>query len=394
LKQIDKLTAGTLFSGGGGYDSGAIMAGFTPIWAVEYEPKIAEVYIDNYGEHMTVANILDLDPRDFARVDLFHASPPCPNFSVAKAGGTETELDKALSLKVSEFIKVLTPNFVTIENVRAYEKSDSWELIYNTLKTLGYSVNWWILNSANYGVAQARERMIVMARKDGKNVKQPISTHEKNPGPLFGLPKWKGWYSVIEDLVHSFPVAYRGRKLPCSFHKDYVAEIIENDVVVQEEQGPECRNTPECRGHFAPWQLKRLPKTLIPRTVAIRDFNSDFVETDVPYPTLMTGHMDKVYLVDGGNAGGTRQIHRDGKLPSSTITTAEHRRVVFPDITKQHEGLQHIGIIVKLTIPALARIQSFPDSYKFPDSQSVACRIIGNSVPPLLAKAICLTFID
>jgi DNA (cytosine-5)-methyltransferase 1 len=118
-------TFASLFSGFGGADLAAIAAGLNPIWAVEYEADIAAVYRDNLGDHVTVADILTLDPKDFERPDFLHASPPCPNFSNAKANGEETEHDIALAQKVADFVTVLLPDFFTLENVYQYRESKS-----------------------------------------------------------------------------------------------------------------------------------------------------------------------------------------------------------------------------------------------------------------------------
>jgi DNA (cytosine-5)-methyltransferase 1 len=202
-------TYASLFTGGGGADIGAREAGMSLAWGVEFEPAIAEVANVNLGNHVKVANILDCDPFHFERVDILHASPPCPNFSIAKAGATETALDVALALKVAQFVTVLRPPIFTIENVPAYQRSKSWGIISQALWGAGYWLSVDIVNAVNYGVPQTRQRMIVRAVRGGYAL--PL------PAPV----AWHGWYDAIADLLPGLP-----------------------------------------SGQFAPWQLARLPEVL------------------------------------------------------------------------------------------------------------------------------------
>ena len=143
---------------------GAINAGLTPLFGIELDPKIAEVANYNLGQHIKVANLLDCDPVDFERVDVLHASPPCTRASVAnnsaevnEDGLKESPLDIALADKVIEFINVLQPSIVTIENVYAYRLFQSWR---GGRKTKGiqqalYDAGYWLhidhVNAADYG---------------------------------------------------------------------------------------------------------------------------------------------------------------------------------------------------------------------------------------------------
>lgn len=200
-------TYGDWFTGFGGMTLGAIAAGLDVVFGAEYDPKIAEVYRQNIGDHIVVCDLLKTPVTAFPRVDVFHASPPCPNFSNAKANGEETENDIALSAKVAEYIAYHLPDVFTLENVYQYRNSKSWLAIAQALHTHGYLFNYWHVNMADYGVPQTRQRMIVIARRDGVMPQLPPATHAAEPQPgLFGtMARWVSWYEAIEDLVPELP---------------------------------------------------------------------------------------------------------------------------------------------------------------------------------------------
>ena len=194
---------------------GAMAAGLTPLWGIEYIDAIANVARRNLGDHIMTADIMTVDPSTLPSVDVLHASPPCPNFSVAKAGGKESKGDIALAAKVVEFIETFhrenrSPKIFTLEEVIAYRNSQSWRMIEDALHGAGYWVHWDHINTADYGVPQTRKRMIVRAIRGGwvPYLPQPV--------------RWVGWYEAIEDLIPTLPDS-----------------------------------------KFAPWQLKRLPAELM-----------------------------------------------------------------------------------------------------------------------------------
>lgn len=354
VKHLTINTIGTFFSGGGGFDIGAVAAGWEPVFANEYDKRIAAVYRQNLGDHITVGSLLDLDVKhDFPRVRWFHASPPCPNFSVAKASAEESANDLELARQTARYIVHHLPDFVTLENVYGYRKSKSWRIIARALNEHGYLFNYWHVNMADYGVPQTRQRMIVVARRDGAMPMLPPATHAENPAPtLFGdgLKKWIGWYEVIEDLIPTLPDS-----------------------------------------QFADWQLERLivaslfSKAAPPRAFLLNETPNNHGATvtscavDAPAFT-MTASVGKrplrALLMDAGN------VHRNGQKkyrscdePTKAITASDQGHRAYTN-----------GRVVKMTPRALARFQSFPDTYQLPENNSLACRIIGNAVPPLFAQ--------
>ncbi len=376
-----QLKGGTLFSGGGGFCLGMVAAGVDHAWGVEYSDDIAQVARDN-GLNTITADILQCDPSTFDPVDFLHASPPCPNFSNAKTNAVETDNDRALAAKVCEFITELLPTIFTLENVYQYRKSKSWQRIARTLLTHGYQVNYWHVNFADYGVPQTRKRMIAIARRDGITPMLPPATHSETPvnGLFERRAQWVGWYEAIEDLIPSLPDS-----------------------------------------EFAPWQLERLPDELT--TVYLNANRTGFgdgwcSEGDAAAATRpafslaaqknLTHH--RAFILDGQNAGRDLTV-LDGDNSMCTLGAsgkATYRAFVcaqgkYDDGMPVYDQAQPHGTVtansnqmgirgyangrvVKMTVQALARFQTFPDDYRWPASNKTATTIIGNAVPPLFAQ--------
>lgn len=326
------MTYADLFTGFGGATVGAMQVGLKPLWGIEYDAKIAAVANDNFGGHVIVADVLDVDPHTLASVDILHASPPCPNFSQAKTDNAETELDKALARKVVRFINVLRPRIFTLENVYQYRNSESWAIIQNNLFDMGYWVSIEHVNAADHGVPQTRQRMIVRAVLGGWIPYLPPAQ------------KWIGWHEAIEDLIPTLP-----------------------------------------ESQFAPWQLKRLPEQL--QTLAFgnnaQEWGDSVVYEQEPFHTVtaQTGGRARAFIVEGTAAGEDNKFNLPVRLAAQPIFTMRAQQ-------NNPRAWLSQGKVVSMTPRALARFQSFPDSYRLPDSKTLAARGIGNAVAPLLYQRI------
>jgi DNA (cytosine-5)-methyltransferase 1 len=409
-------TFGSLFTGFGGADIGAAAAGFTPLWGVEYDADIAGVANANLGGHVRVADVLDCNPCDFAPVDLLHASPPCPNFSVAKAGREETAHDMALADKVAEFIRVLHPRFVTIENVPQYVKAHSYKRIMKALADMGYMYDVQVLNSADFGVSQTRKRLIVRA------VMGAFPPALPRPVP------WVGWYAAIEDILHTLPESrfaeWQLKRLPESLKSTFMSEEA-NTSAAPVIKGVDA---PAMTIHASYVKKIVLPKAFIAGGANTSDEQAaagvGVGDADEPVRCVATnGARWRALLVDGQqtnpSSDGVRVLNtrRDAE-PAITINASQYKGAhvalliesknsnqewavglrnhdapaltVVTDDRPSHapKGWLSTGRVVQMTPRALARFQSFPDWYQLPDKRSLACRGIGNAVPPLMYQRI------
>lgn len=355
----------SLFSGFGGVDLGAMAAGLQPLWGVEYDAKIAEVANHNLGQHIQVADLLDCDPLRFERPDVLHASPPCPNFSVAKAGGEETPHDIALAAKVAEFVTVLTPEIFTLENVYAYRNSKSWRIIENALYEAGYWLHIDHVNSADYGVPQTRKRMIVRAVRGGfvPYLPQPV--------------EWVGWYEAIKDLIPTLPdskfAPWQLERLPEELKQ---AWMINGQNAGQEWGGTRLGDEPSLT-----ITNETSPRAFIVSGTEMR--NETYRYFDNPVFTIKAqDHMPRAFIVDCQNGhNGESLTIRNANEPIFTLTSS--MGVKRPT----RAAIEH-GRVVAMTPRCLARFQSFPDQYELPESKALAAKGIGNAVPPLMMQRI------
>lgn len=248
------------------------------------------------------------DMRTLPRVDILFASPPCQQWSSVRLKRSLTRCDAEVGTVVCRYIEVLQPSFVFIENVRGYAQSQSLQAIMDTLYNEGYWFDVALVDAADFGVPQHRERLILRAVQHG------VVPHL--PPALSHV----GWYSAIADLVPTF----------------------------QQSQ-----LTPKQRSQLLPTELD---STLLIERVGARSGRYQKRRPDLPIWTIRCA-----------------------------ITTDQrgNNRSRFIDLIYQQQVLQ-------LNTHALARFQSFPDWYVLPDLVSVAGRIIGNAVPPIMARSLVL----
>ena len=322
-------TFATLFSGGEGAGIGLQAAGLAHLWGVEYDARIAAVAQAN-GFDVRVADVRDVDFTAMPRADWLHASPPCTRASVANSGAGESDEDISMARAAVRALNAQQPHVFTLENVWAYRKFKAFLLICQGLNELGYLWDFAHVNAADLGVPQTRRRLILRASR----------------GLLPPLPRpasWKGWYAAIEDLLPPLPQA-----------------------------------------RLAPWQAARLPAVMTKTALydiqnAVR--SATVRSADEPATTISTSiakspsHLLAV-LLDGQQMRGRLDtgapIARDMNEQAFTLSAAR---------SAQHR-------VVSLTPRALARLQSAPDWYELPASRTLAAKIIGNMVPPLLMQRI------
>jgi DNA (cytosine-5)-methyltransferase 1 len=157
-----------MFCGGGGSSRGALMAGATPVAALDMWELAADTYRLNFPD-ATVYRMKasSLSPHrvleDVGGIDLLLASPECTNHSVAKGGKPRCEKSQATAFEVIRFAKVLRPRWIVVENVTQMLYWGRFEEWKRKLEAVGYQTKVGILDAQYHATPQSRRRLFVVA---------------------------------------------------------------------------------------------------------------------------------------------------------------------------------------------------------------------------------------
>lgn len=202
-------TFGSLFSGGGGWDAGAVIVGLRPVLAVEYEPWIADWHARVFGEHVLQASVADVDygavARQIGPVDILASSPPCQATSRsgiaqktrrARAGLPEPEkavCDPNAGVYTLDAVDALGCRVVLLENNATYLRSAAFKTICRGLEARGFLVDHRVLRAEHYGVPSGRERLFLRA---SRGLLPPWPEPSAAPA---------SWLDAIADLLPDLP---------------------------------------------------------------------------------------------------------------------------------------------------------------------------------------------
>lgn len=314
-KRRYKYNCISLFSGGGGLDLGASMAGFKSLLVSDVNPTFTKT-IKNNIPHVNVYNddAMKLTPafvKEMAgapeSIDLIIAGPPCQAFSILGSRKSMDDPRGKLTIKYFELVAGLRPKAFLFENVPGLlnvNDGKDFESLYQFIEeTTGYTLFKTKLNAMNYGVPQARERLFIIGFRPDIKSSMFLFPKKSTAKRKFNLP----------ELVPSGMALATVTGLPNHEIRPHTQAVVE--------------------------RFSRVPQ-------GGRDRGSycDRINPNEPSHTIVVG----------SSAGGARpHIH------------PTENRVI--------------------TVREAARLQSFPDWYKFVGSSTEQYRQVGNAVPPLLA---------
>lgn len=178
----------SLFSGAGGLDLGFIQAGFNIIWANDNDKYAYQTYTKNFGNHMILGDINTVDENIIPLGDVLIGGFPCQPFSMMGAEQGFKDPRGTIFFRIIEIIKNQIergnkPQVIVLENVRrllTHDSGDTFKTVVHELETLGYHIYYKVLNTADYGIPQTRNRIFIVCFKNKVNFEFPTKITLKN----------------------------------------------------------------------------------------------------------------------------------------------------------------------------------------------------------------------
>lgn len=171
-----------LFCGVGGIRLGMESQGYKCVFSCDINPDCQKTYHANFDE-MPYGDISLIDESSIPDHEILCAGFPCQPFSISgkKKGFEDTR--GTLFFEICRIIEKKKPSIIFLENVKHlahHDKGRTLKVILESLKNLGYKTSWKVLNGANFGVPQNRERIIIVANRDDKQFDfSKLKTKEK-----------------------------------------------------------------------------------------------------------------------------------------------------------------------------------------------------------------------
>jgi DNA (cytosine-5)-methyltransferase 1 len=367
-KAAGELLAVDLFSGAGGLSLGLELAGWTVAASVDHDLRALETHQQNFPGLALDVDLGDDLARDrliallkSAEIDLIAGGPPCQPFSragrskirslVNKGSRDAHDHRKELWKAYLEIVLAIKPRAVLMENVPDMALGDDFlvvRTIVDELEGLGYLTQVQLADAWRYGVPQHRKRLIVLARRDAGQFSWPEAGKNVTVrDAIFDLPPLNDPVGAREMQL----AAKRAALLPSQ--RGYVSDFAKEmrfqatDDLIFDHMSRAVRE--DDKATFQMMDSKTLYSDI---PLEMRRYKADTF--DDKYKRLDWDQLSRTI---------TAHIAKDGYW---YIHPEEHRT---------------------LSVREAARIQTFPDHFRFAGTRSDAFRQIGNAVPPLLGKA-------
>ncbi len=300
------MKAVSIFSGAGGTDLGFQQAGYEIVFANDIDKKATETYKKNLGLEPVTEDIRKI--KKFPKADMLIACNPCQGFSII---GKREEDDprNMLYKEIFRCLRIMKPKYFLVENVKGLAqlyKGKFFKRMLSGFSRSGYNVKWNLVNTADYGIPQRRERIFIVGiRKDLKiEYEFPKPTHGPGLRPYVTLRK------TIFGMPKPMPSEYYASDIWPFFYMS--------------------------RNRKADWDA-------------------------ISYTIQTTTHNIPLHP----SCPPMKRVGKD--------------KFVFTKSSKKYR---------RLSVRECARIQTFPDEFEFVGGLRAQYRLVGNAVPPKLARII------
>ena len=393
MKKQHKYRVISLFSGAGGMDLGFINAGFEIVWANDFFKEAVESYKKNVDDRIVYGDITKIDSSEMPDdIDLVIGGIPCQGFSVAN---TKRSIKDERNFLYKEMLRVIDdkkPKFFVAENVKgilSMKKGKVFDMIKKDFKKLGYNVDARLLNAAEYGVPQARERVVIIGNRIGVENPYPKPTHWVDSKKYESKKGLKDPVTVEQTIGFLSDVRLSDKPINLDNGMIIYNHMAATNVYdkfwgrkYKVKQEDICDYLKMWRDK-AGYTTKKVDDHFGYKYTAGHWFRKDNHSGSIPKPSDWW-ELKKILGFDNKyDKKVTTMVEKEIKFeqslritnwdrPSDTITATS------PEI--------HVNRERRLSARECAMLQTFPMDYEFVGSLNVVYRQIGNAVPPILAE--------
>ncbi len=393
----NRLKVLSLFAGAGGMDLGFKNAGYEIVWANDFDPDSVKTYKRNLGDHIILGDIEKIRTNHMPNnPDVVIGGFPCQGFSIANLSRRVDDSRNKLYKQMLRVIRAKKPKYFVAENVSGIltlGKGAVIEKIIKDFKSIGYKVDYKLLNAADYGVPQSRKRVIIIGNRLDLENPYPKQTHQ-----IPSSKKISHLNSNLQKQITTKDAINFLAKIPLTNKTIYINNrIIHNHVgdtnVHDEFWG---RKYPVNQFHICDY-LKKWRKKAGISTKKVDEhfgyahtaghwFRKDNNSGSIPNPDDWRGLKKLLGFDNKYDKQVTTMVKKkiqfeqslritNWKTPSDTLTATS------PEI--------HVNLKRRLSVRECAILQTFPDDFIFEGATYRSMhKQIGNAVPVLLAEKI------
>jgi DNA (cytosine-5)-methyltransferase 1 len=157
-----------LFCGLGSFRLGMEKQGFKCVFSSDINKHAREIYNENFGD-IPNDDITKIEAEDIPEFDILCGGFPCQSFSLAGKQKGFNDTRGTLFFEILRITKYHKPKVLLLENVKNllnHDRGKTFKIIVSSLESIGYTVSYKVLNGNDFGVAQNRERLIIVACLD------------------------------------------------------------------------------------------------------------------------------------------------------------------------------------------------------------------------------------
>ncbi|MDY4746162.1 MAG: DNA cytosine methyltransferase [Veillonella caviae] len=335
-----------LFCGAGGFSVGCNWAGIESVMGIDHFEPAIKTWVKNHPNSIgCLGDITQINPyeiknilkkKDVDKINLITGGVPCQGFSIANRKHNDSDTRNFLFLEYMKFVKVFRPDYIILENVSGMRSTAGGHFenaIKSYMENLGYIVSIKMLNAADYGVPQIRQRLLFVG------VNKTIS----NIPYVFPVGLYKDKYITVGEAIGDLP------------------SLNNNEYKTQYESKPYTNYQKLMRG-----EIKSI------------NINKPTYLANHQAPNHPENTIKRIRETTPGNPMYPKfkqRIRLNNENPSPTQLAGGIRPQFQFGHPTESRGL---------SIRERARLQSFPDEYVF-EGGIVQERVqTGNAVPPLL----------